>query len=367
MSPDEQKKISSQDLEEHIAKLEPGEEKDLWEQLLVEVKRFETMAPEERKIEREKADEELALSLHKLKLLSLPKEEREKELEKIKEIAEKSAEEAEKEWQETVAGTVPILVEEDSQRRKKEAEILKNIETIEKIDSLIEHFKTFLGKNDLAGIGATLKKAALFGQSGTILNYYGYSSDIAGMHQFFNEVIVGERQIVGEMALENFLFQQMAYTIEYEVASLAECLNQWSLSFAVGRKMRALYQLNEKEHLLAMVRALKKIKPEVAGRVFGPLSYGSYIPREKFNLGAGSDFEFGREGKLILMIFTDVFEKQLARKEFNLEAANVLYENIDELEAIGAKPSFIEALKKFIEEPFWKPEMAEEVEKELEK
>ncbi len=137
------------------------------------------------------------------------------------------------------------------------------------------------------------------------------------------------------------------------------------MSCAVGRKARAWYQLDEREHLLAVTHALEKIEPEVAARIFGPLSYGTWLPREKFNLSLGSDFEFSREGKLILMLFADIFEKQLIKKEFNLESAEVLYDNIDELKALGMKSSFVEALKKFVEEPKGKPEMAEEVEKEL--
>lgn len=367
MSPNGQVKNTLQELQDYVAKLEPGEEKDLWERLLVEAKRFETMSPKERETEIKKIDEDLDLSLHRLKLLSLPKEEREAKIKKLEEAAEKSAEEADKEWQEATAGIWPILVEEDSRRRKSEAEILKEIGAVEKIDPLIERFKAFLGKGDLAGIGAVFKKIVVSGLGKEFLNYYGYPSNISGLHQFFNEVIVGERQIFGERALENFLFQQMSYTVEYEVASLSECLKHWSLSFAVGRKARVWYQLNEEEYLLVLAHNLKRIKPEISARVFGPLSYGSYVPREKFNLGAGSDFELGREGKLILMLFSDIFEKQLIKKEFNQETAKVLYENIDELEVIGIKPSFIEALKKFVEEPRKKPEMAEELEREMAK
>jgi len=112
---------------------------------------------------------------------------------------------------------------------------------------------------------------------------------------------------------------------------------------------------------------IKKVKPEIAARIFGSLSYGSRVPIEKFNLEAGSFFALGREGKLILMLFADIFEKQLVKKEFNPEAAEALYEITDELEAFGLKPSFVEALEKYVEEIRRRPEMAEEVEKEMAK
>lgn len=354
------------EIEEYAATLPPKEREIFWKRVAEEVDRFSAMTPEEQEAEILRVDQERFLVEEQLRLLEMEPKEREAELKRMEERAQKLEQEAEQAWQEAVAGAVTILIEEDAARRKAEAEAAKTL-TAEKTIDLIESFKAFLAKQDLPGCGAVLKKLAASGRFSEILNYYGYPGSAAGANQFFNEILIGKKIIIGEKAFENFLWQQKVYSLEQDLSCLALGLNQWSLSFLVGRKAREWYQLTQEEHLLAVLWALKKIKPEVAARTFGKLAYGALVPREKFNLAAGSDFELGREGKLILLMFADAFLKHLANKNLNPEAAAALYENIDELEAMGMKPTFIEALEKYMEQLRIKPEMAKEVEKEFEK
>lgn len=354
------------DIEEILAKMTPEARREFWEFALEKTRAFLAMSKEEQKRELKDAGERAVLIEHRLKLLEMKPEERAAELKKLSEEAEKLKTQSEKEWEEAVEISWQFLANDELAYRKEETEAAKGVPA-EKTNELIENFKTFLAKDDLAGCGAILRKLAASGRVSELLNYYGYQSDILSVHQFFNEVVIGKKSIIGDKAFDNFLFQQKAYLIEHDISCLTQGLSQWSLAFAVGKKARAWYQLDEREHLLVVAEVIKKIKPGVAARRFGALSYGSQVPMEKFNFEAGSIFELGREGKLILMFFADSFEKQLAKKEFNPEAAEALYDVVDELEAIGVKPTFIEALGKYVEGLKSKPEMAEEVEEEFEK
>jgi len=67
--------------------------------------------------------------------------------------------------------------------------------TKNRTEELLENLKSFLEKKRFAGIGAVLKKLAVVGEIGTVLNFYGYPSNVRGMHQFFNEMVIGDRPI----------------------------------------------------------------------------------------------------------------------------------------------------------------------------
>lgn len=352
------------ELENYFKSLPAGKEKDFVKKVLDEMRRFETMSGEQVKTELDQSEKETALAADRLKLLEMDEEARKQELARRRAEAERTKAAAEKEWEEAVAAATPTLIQEDVARRKAEQEAAKTV-SVNETGALIENFKTFLGKKDMAGCGAVLKRLAVSGRTGDILNYYGYSSNVVGLHQFFNEIIIGERPITGEKAFDNFLFQQKTYALEQDISCLAEGFHYWSLAFAMGRKGRAWYELSDSEHLLAVLWAVKKIDPAAAARIFGRAAYGFFTPREKFQAGGEGDFSVGREGELILMLWNKIFEKQLAQKDFNPEAAEVLTANLDELDALGLEPSFAEALKKYIDELKIKPEMVEEVRKEL--
>jgi hypothetical protein len=352
------------DLEELAKGLPKGKEKDLWSKVLAEAKRFEVMPDEAVKADLKMAEKEAADAEDQLKLLKMGESERRKELEGRREKAWLTKEAAEKEWEEAMAAVAPVLIEEDIVRRKGEAEAEKTI-TSEKIGDLLENLKSFLAKNDLSGCGAVLKKLAVSGRTGEVLNYYGYPSNLSGLHKFFNEAIISGRQVQGEKAYDNLLFQQKAYAIEQEISCLAAGQNQWSLAFSVGRKGRVGQELEEQDHLTAVLWAVKKIKPETAARHFGPAAYGYFVPREKGKVGAGSDFILGQEGKLTLMLYWKIFEKQLAKKVFNTEAAEAIFSTEEEFASLGLPGSFGEALKKYLEETKNRPEAAEEVWKEI--
>lgn len=351
------------ELEDQIKSLPPGKERDFLTKVLEEAKRFEKMSEAEVAAELKKTEEEASLAEEQLKILKMNEEERKAELARRKDGAEKQKETAEKEWEETMAAIAPILVEEDVARRGHEARADKTITGI-KTEELLENLKSFLAKNDLAGVGAVLKRVAATGEMGGILNFYGYSSNVSGMHQFFNEMLIGDRLVQGEKAYENLLFQQKVYALEHDISSLAANQNNWVLAFSVGRKSRIWHELEENDHLAVVLWAVKRIKPEIAAKFFGPAAYGYFIPREKGNLLAG-DFKLGLEGKLILTLNAKVFEKQLANNDFNPAAASVLAKSEQELANLNLPRSFNETLRKYIEEIKNKPEAAEEAWKEI--
>ncbi|MBU1146341.1 hypothetical protein KKD80_02225 [Patescibacteria group bacterium] len=353
-------------LEEKIKSLPEGKERALWQKVLEEAKRFETMPQKEVEAELKKSDEEVALAEEQLKILAMSKEEREKELTGVKAEAARKTKEAEKEWEEAMAAITPVLVEEDVKRREDEARMEKTI-TADKTGELLENLKLFLEKKDLAGVGAILKILAVQGEMRMVLNLYGYPSNVLGMQKFFNEILIGDRPVQGEKAYENLLFQQKVYSLEQDISSLAANQNSWTLAFSVGRKGRIWHELEEKDHLAAVLWAVEKIKPETAARQFGPAAYGYFTPREKGNLAAGADFELSMEGKLILALYGNFFEQQLTKNYFNPAAAEVLSKFEKELGNIGLPESFSEALKKYLDEIKNKPEMTDVVWEELTK
>ncbi len=358
-------KNTIKELEDRLKSLPHGKERDFFTKVLEEARKFEKMSDKEVETALKKSDEEVALAEEQLKILAMSKEEREKELAGVKAAAERKTKEAEKEWEEAMAAIAPILVEEDAARREGEARMEKTITAI-KTEELLENLKSFLAKKDLAGVGAVLKKLTALGEIGITLNYFGYPSSIAGMRQFFNEMIIGDRPILGEAAYDNLLFQQKVYAVEQDISSLAVNQNNWTLAFSVGRKGRVWHELEEKDHLAAVLWAVGKIRPEVAARNFPPAAYGYFTPREKGNLVAGGNFELGMEGKLILALYAKIFEKQLAKNSFNPLTAAVLSEFEKELTNLGLPESFGAALKKYFEEEKnKKPEMAEEVLREI--
>lgn len=351
------------EMEDQIKSLPPGKERDFFTKVLEEAKKFEKMSDKEVEIELKKSSEEAALAEEQLKILKMNEEERNAELARRKDEAEKQKETAEKEWEETMAAIAPILIEEDVARRENEARADKTV-TGTKTEEFLESLKSFLAKNDLVGVSAVLKKIAVTGEMGRILNFYGYPSSVSGMHQFFNEMIIGDRPISGEKAYDNLLFQQKVYALEQDISSLAANQNNWALAFSVGRKARVWHELEEKDHLAAVLWAVEKIRPEVAARHFGPAAYGYFTPREKGNLAAG-DFKLGLEGKLILTLHAKVFEKQLAQNNFNPVAAAVLAKSEKELTNLNLPRSFSETLIKYVEEIKNKPEGTDEVWKEI--
>ncbi|MFA5413174.1 MAG: hypothetical protein WC348_01355 [Patescibacteria group bacterium] len=351
------------ELEEKIKNLPKGKERDLWQKVLEEARRFEVMSDKEIADELKKSEEEAALAKEQLKILAMSEADREKELAGVKADVARKKEKAEKEWEEAMAAITPVLVEEDVIRRDGEARMDKTI-TGTKTEELLENLKLFLAKKDLAGVGAVLKRLAVVGEIGMILNYFGYQSNVSGLHQFLNEIVIGDRPVRGGAAYDNLLLQQKVYALEQDISSLAANQNDWTLAFAVGRKGRAWHELEENDHLAAVLWAVEKIKPEVAARHFGPAAYGYFIPREKETLAAG-DFELSLEGKLILAFNAKIFEKQLNEKDFNPAAAEILLKVENELRDVGLPESFITALKKYFEEIKNKPDTVEEVWQEI--
>jgi len=313
--------------------------KEFWSQALKEAKRFEAMSEEQVKQESRQADKDLVLALWREKILDLSPEEREGEI-------RKERAKADKEWEEVIAGLGTQLIEGDNKRRQAEAEAEKKI-IAKDSEELIENFKSFLGQKDLASLGVVMKRLALQGKFGELLNTYGYASDSIGAGEFANEILIGARIVAGEQALENLFYQQRVYAIFSEIGALAEGQNIWPLAFLVGRKGRAWYWLEEREHLLAVRHRIEKISAGEAVRTFGPRAYLREVPLSEENPALGVYTELAEEGKIILEIFGHDFLSYVANKEFNPLSAAALAEVADELEMAGILPALIAEIKSF--------------------
>jgi len=344
----------------------PGPEKERWEAFLVEMDRFSKMTPKEADAEAKKAEENFSLAMDRLNLLNMSENERKAEVARRRAEAKRASAEFEKELDELIGQSVAILTEEDLARRKDEAETLRKITTAT-VAGLADNFNIFCEKSDLAGMGAVLKKAAGQGKLGEFLNYYGYESNARGLNRMVDEMIIKDREILSDRAFDNFLYQQKVFSLAQDVSCLAAEQNQWSLAFSVGRKGRAWRQLEEKDRLAAVILEIKKVKPQTAAAHFGPASYGYYIPREKGNPAAGREFVLGLEGKAILALYGEFFEKKLAEKYFNPEAAEALATVKKEFFNLGLPANFAAALDKYLGEIKNKPEMAEEILVEMKK
>jgi hypothetical protein len=344
------------ELEDSLKSLPAGKERDFLTKVLEETRRFAAMSEKEIEKELEISGKEAALAEEQQKLLEMDEAERKKEIARRQAETRQKREAAEKEWEEALAAAVPALLEADIERRKAEAAAEKDLSSRDGED-MFEILKDFVAKKDLAGCGAILRKLVVYGRLGETLNYFGYPSNIFGLHRFFNETLIGERPILGEKAFDNLVFQQRVYSLEQDLSSIAESQKQWSLAFAMGRKGRTWYQLDEEEHLLAVAATLSSVEAGIAARKFGRLAYGFDEPREKFNPKAGSDFFLGPEGKVALFIFADSFRKHLTENDFNPEVAEILKDNLSEMEKLGLESSFVEALRKSFSD---KKEISEE-------
>jgi len=309
--------------------------------------RYKNMSIDEIEKDVKMAEEERILLEDRVNLMEMSEEERNAELNRRKKEFEAEKAQADKEWQDAVSASNSILAEEDEARLKEEAELMKSIMG-EKTDDLIENFKEFLKNKNLAGCGGILKRIAAKGEIAEVLNYYGYPSNISGLHQFFNEIVIGgDKPILGEKAFDNFLFQQKAYAVEREISCLAGGLNQWVLALTMGRKNLAWYQLDGEEHLCAVLHQIKKIKPEVAARNFGPLAYGFFLPSKNYKIGTERIFILSDLGILVLMSFSEILKDQLAKKMLNPEAAIILMENLNVLTQTGVDSSLTRAIEKY--------------------
>ncbi len=361
------KKISvSEGFKQYVANLPAGPEKEALLRFLSEADRLAALSEAERKNELSQADQNFELAQDKLNLLNMPEGERKAEVARRKAEAKRTSGEFEKELDELIAESAAILTDEDFARRKDEAEAMKKI-TGESVEELARDFNIFSGKGDLPGMGAVLKKAAEKEKLGEFLNYYGYRSDFLGLNQLVGEMIIGDREILSDRAFDNFLYQQKAFSLAQDLSCMAAAQNQWSLAFSVGRKGRVWRELEAKDHLAAVLWAIKKIEPEIAARYFGPEAYGYFNPGEKGASGGGGEFVLGEEGKIILMLNAANFEKSLARKNFNPEAAKFLASAEGELANLGLPGSFSAGLKKYLEERKNRPDEADEVWREIKK
>lgn len=314
-----------------------------------------------------------------LELLSLSPEERKAKLAEAKAQVEEIGGEMAKIRRETGAYFVTIRAEAERRRRAAEAEELKELMTENK-DELIDLFVGALRERKPARCAAILRKLTADTNENELFNYFGYPSNLEGMHRFFAEVFVGKKLIktpegkfelgekIGEIkgigVKPFYLEPQTAFAIENDISYVAEFKGHWGVARTVGQMFGQFYQVDEEHHAEEIVAETAKVNAQQIARQFNRLAYGGEVPKEAFNLEAGRDFHISRSGLAIILNVAGILEGFIEKKEFNANAARNLWGIKDVLLVAGVRPSFIKALGKYMAERV-EPDLGEVVRKTM--
>jgi hypothetical protein len=298
-------------------------------------------------------------------LLEKKPKEREGKLAEAKREEEKTGAEMAKIRRETGAYFVTIRAESERRRRAAEAEELKELMTENK-DELIDLFVGALKERKPARCAAILRKLTADTNENELFNYFGYPSNIGGMHRFFAEVFVGRRliktpegkfelgekidEIEGIRTKPLYLDPQTAFAIENDISYVAEFKSHWAVARTVGQMFGQFYQVSEEHQAEEVAAETAKFNIQQLCRTFNRLAFGGETPTEAFNLEAGRKFHISRAGLAILLRIGGLVEAYVTNKQFNANAAANLWSVKDVLLAAGVKPSFIKALGQYAKE-----------------
>lgn len=318
-----------------------------------EVESFLKMPKEEREKELERRKEEQELIQSRIDLLNLSPEERKKKMAEYDKESKRLAEEARIAMAEAAKFKAPEFLEAEKARRSLEAKEMKELNT-DNCDELIAYFETALREKNSPRCGAILKKLAMDGNLNEILNYYGYVSNWKGLDDFTNEILIRE---LG-------LGKQGALALESDLSYIAEKVNHWAMARCVGKWFGEFYQMDEKEHAINVVAEVRKFNVQQVARTFNRLAYGGEVPREKFNPGAGRDFVLDRAGLAILISMGGLLARFIENKEFNVNAASNLGKDefISVMKEVGVHEDFIKNLEGYVKERMPVPDLGQVVE-----
>lgn len=352
------------DWEAELEKLSPDEQIEILREIHREAKRFLDMDEEERATLLRLREEEEGNIGKELEFLDLSPEARKAKLEENRRRAEDAGEKMAKIRRETGAYFVTIRAEAEKRRRDAESQELKELMT-ENSEELIDLFMAALKDGNATRCAAIMRKLTADANENELLNFFGYPSNIDGLHRFTAEVMIGRKSVKtveGKYELGGKIYTipgtkikplnlspQTAYAIENDISYIAESKRHWGVARAVEQHFGQFYQATEEEQAGAVVAELAKSNVQTMAREFNRLAFGGEVPRQAFNPSAGRVFRISRSGLAVLMSMAGMLEGYAVKGEYNANAARNFAGIKKDLIAAGIRPSFIEALEEYAE------------------
>ena len=227
-------------------------------------------------------------------------------------------------------------------RRLLEDEEMRKI-TSEESSELIADFRTALHEGDKIKAAALIKKLAKDANDNEIFNAFGFQSNAQGMHDFFNAVVAGDKNV--HMADDTLytgpslnMDKQTAYALENDVAYINEGVNHWNTARMMEVKNGRYEQLSNEDHVKASLAEMLKKDPTDVIRNYNRLAYGGEVPRPD---GSGRDFKMDALGVAIIKAFAKEYKFRYGRSEFNKNAVMNIGKELDTLAGYGVDPEYI--------------------------
>lgn len=365
--------------ETEVDKLSPEEQLKVLSEIYEEAKRLSEMEEGERAtvLEQRRANERDEGD--RLRLLELSPEERKAELKRNEDLSAQASEEMSKLRRETSTYFVAIRTEAERRRRSAESEELKEL-TTENSDELIDLFMASLKDGNATRCAAIMRKLTADTNENELLNYFGYPSNMLGLHRFTAEIMIGRKlvetrdggfelgeklaRIPGTDLKPLGLAPQMAFAIENDISYLAENHRHWGSARAIEQRFGQFYQVGEEEQTWAVVSELAKMNVQTMARDFNRLAYGGEAPNKAFNPSAGRKFVISRSGLAVLINMAGILEVYAGKGELNSNAVRNLWGIKDVLLAAGVRPSFVDMLGESIKKKI-QPDLAPVVDKAM--
>jgi len=231
---------------------------------------------------------------------------------------------------------------------------------------LIADFRAALDEGNQVKGAALAQKLASDANDNELWNAYGFTSDMQGMHDFFNAVMVGDKvrkdadgkAILDEDGNEQPILRadgsvydgpsfgmdrQAAYALENDVSYINERVNHWETARCIDVDATGRYhQMDEKQHVVAALSEILKGDPTTVIRGFNRLAYGGETPRAD---GSGRDFQMRGLGLAVLKSFGPEYMFRYGRSEYNKNAVMNLGKILGDLSDYGVDQRWISATR----------------------
>lgn len=159
---------------------------------------------------------------------------------------------------------IPELYYAAKRRREVRMEEYKKL-TTKNWSELVAFFETAFEEKNIPKVEAIVSKLTDDGNENELLNWYGYPATMQGMHDFVNEILIGQLGM-GE---------QEALSFESDISYVAENVGHWEVARIVKKVGGRFVQMTDKEHMLeCMIEIGKTPDPRAVARKFNRLAYG---------------------------------------------------------------------------------------------
>ena len=174
--------------------------------------------------------------------------------------------------------------------------------TSDNSDELIADLHLSKEKGDHIREQAIVKKLAENGDFNDLMDYLKFPSNMAGMHKFFNEWLIGGSKIN----------KQIAFGLENDISYILERANHWNFARAVNVRNGQFVQASESDQLQAVMKEGAKRKVDII-RSGNRLAYGYTDPNTR-------KYQLTPIGTGFLKMFARDFARMGARSEVNTNA-----------------------------------------------